>query len=216
MFEHLAYAGTVFAGFFSIMNPISGISIFLTLTQGEKGTEIKKIALHSVITAFVIVVIFSVAGNFLLKFFGISHTALRLAGGILVGLIGYEMLQGKQSNVSKPSKDTIEKTMQEEGSVAIAPLGTPLLAGPAVIITAMNFASGGFFNLFITISAFALLCVITYYVFIWGKKIKRMLGVNALKVVTKMMGLILVFIGTQMFIDGVYSAVIHFPKIIHH
>lgn len=212
MFEHLAYAGIVFAGFLSIMNPISGISIFLTLTQGEKGADIKKIALQSVITAFVIVVIFAVAGNFLLKFFGISHTALRLAGGILVGIIGYEMLQGKQSSVSKTSKDTIERTMQEESSVAIAPLGIPLLAGPAVIITAMNFASGGFANLFTTIIAFALLCVITYYVFVWGKKIKRMLGSSALKVITKMMGLILVFIGTQMFIDGVYSAIKSYPK----
>lgn len=212
MFEHLAYAGIVFAGFFSIMNPVSGISIFLTLTQGEKGSEIKKIALQSVITAFVIVVVFSVAGSFLLKFFGISHPALRLAGGVLVGLIGYEMLQGKQSSVSKPSKDTIEKTIQEESSVAISPLGTPLLAGPAVIITAMNFASGGIAHLFTTVLAFGLLCVITYYVFIWGKKIKRMLGSSALKVITKMMGLILIFIGTQMFIDGVYSAILNFPK----
>lgn len=213
MYEHLAYAGIVFAGFLAIMNPVSGISIFLTLTQGEKGADIKKIAFQAVITAFIIVVIFAIAGNVLLKFFGISHTALRLAGGILVGLIGYEMMQGKQSSVSKPSKDTIEKTIQEESSVAIAPLGTPLLAGPAVIITAMNFASGGFAHLFTTITTFGILCAITYYVFIWGKKIKRMLGVNALKVVTKMMGLILIFIGTQMFIDGVYSAILGFHKI---
>lgn len=212
MFEILAYTGIVFAGFLAIMNPLSSISIFLTLTQGEKSSEIKKISLQAVVTAFVIVVIFSVAGNILLKFFGISHTALRLAGGILVGLIGYEMMQGKQSQVSKPSKDTIEKTIQEESSVAIAPLGTPLLAGPAVIITAMNFASGGFMHLLITIASFGLLCAITYYVFIWGKKIKRILGVNALKVITKMMGLILIFIGTQMFIDGVYSAIIHFHR----
>lgn len=212
MFEILAYTGIVFAGFLAIMNPLSSISIFLTLTQGEKGSDIKKISLQAVVTAFVIVVIFSIAGNVLLKFFGISHTALRLAGGILVGLIGYEMMQGKQSQVSKPSKDTIEKTIQEESSVAIAPLGTPLLAGPAVIITAMNFASGGLMHLFITITSFGFLCAITYYVFIWGKKIKRILGVNALKVITKMMGLILIFLGTQMFIDGVYSAIKNFHK----
>lgn len=212
MYNHLAYAGIVFAGFLAIMNPISGISIFLTLTQGEKGVNIKKIAFQAVLTAFIIVVVFSVAGHVLLKFFGISHTALRLAGGILVGLIGYEMMQGKQSSVSKPSKDTIEKTIQEESSVAIAPLGTPLLAGPAVIITAMNFAEGGFAHLLITITSFGLLCAITYYVFIWGKKIKRMLGVNPLKVVTKMMGLILIFIGTQMVIDGVYSAITNFHR----
>lgn len=212
MFEKLIYAGIVFTGFVAIMNPIACISIFLTLTHGEEEEEAQKTALHSVITAFTIVVIFSVAGHFLLNFLGISFTALRLAGGLLVGLIGYEMLQGKHSTVNKPSKESLEKTIKEESSVAITPLGIPLLAGPGIIVTAMNFSAGGFANLLITISAFGLLCIITYFVFIWGKQIKKILGESALKVLTKMMGLILIFIGTQMFIEGVYSAVQDFLK----
>lgn len=208
----LIYAGVVFMGFLAIMNPIAGISIFLTLTHGEEEEKVKKIALSSVITAFLIVAIFSLAGHFLLNFFGISFTALRLAGGILVGLIGYEMLQGKESLISKPTRQSLEKTIKEESSVAITPLGTPLLAGPGVIITAMNFSTGGFFHLLVTILAFGLLCIITYYFFIWGKNIKKLLGESPLRVVTKMMGLILIFIGTQMCIVGVYSAVQDFSN----
>lgn len=212
MFEKLIYTGVVFAGFLAIMNPIACISIFLTLTYGEAEENAKKIALHSIITAFTIVVIFSLAGHYLLNFFGISFTALRLAGGLLVGIIGYEMLQGKHSTVNKPSKESLEKTIKEEGSIAVTPLGTPLLAGPGIIVTAMNFSAGGFTNLLITIFAFGLLSIITYFVFIWGKKIKKLLGESALKVFTKMMGLILIFIGTQMLIEGVYSAVQEFTK----
>ena len=198
-------------GFFAIMNPISGVSIFLTLTNNEDTQTAKKIAFQSVLTAFIIVVIFSVAGHLILKVFNISFTALRLTGGILVGFIGYDMLHGKHSSVHRPSEETIEQTMEEEASVAFAPLGTPLLAGPGVIITAMNFASSGIYSLIITIVNFGLLCIITYYSFLSGKKIKELVGISTLKVITRMMGLILAVIGMQMLIEGIYSAIKEFP-----
>lgn len=210
MLAKFVYAGVVFMGFFSIMNPFAGISIFLGLTAKQDEVQLKKTALHAVITAFCIVLIFSLAGHFLLHFFGVTFTALRLAGGILVALIGYEMLQGKQSAYSHSDNDSTSG----EGSIAVTPLGIPLLAGPGVIITAMNFATGSYINLIITVFAFALLCTITYFVFVSGKKIQRILGVNTLKVITRMMGLILIVIGTQMSLEGLGSAIQDFqlPK----
>lgn len=213
MLDMLFYAGLVFMGFLAIMNPLSSISIFLTLTATDTEQEAKIIAKDSVITAFSIVVIFVLFGHYLLSFFGISFIALRLAGGILVGLIGYEMLQGKQSMLSKPSNEAIEETVKEENSVAITPLGIPLLAGPAVIITAMNFSAGGFINLITTIFSFGLLCMLTYFFFVWGKQIKKWLGMDILALLTRMMGLILVFIGTQMLVDAVFNAITEFQKI---
>lgn len=210
MLEKIIYTGVVFIGFMAIMNPIAAIPIFLTLTQGEDEINAKKIAFQSTLTAFLIVVIFSIAGHLVLKLFNVSFTALRLTGGVLVAIIGYEMLNGKLSSVSHPLNETIQKTLEEEGSVAITPLGIPLLAGPGVIITAMNFSSGGFANLIITICAFGLLCLITYYALIYGKKIKKIVGANVLKVITRMMGLILAVIGMQMFIEGVYDIGNHF------
>lgn len=210
MNELLVFAGIVFMGFFAIMNPLASIPIFLTLTANEDDNQTKEIALKSVITAFIIVFIFAFAGHLILKIFGISFTALRLTGGIIVGIIGYDMLQGHQSNVSRPSKETIEKSITEEPSVAYTPLAVPLLAGPGVIITAMNFASNGIIKLIITIIAFALLCLITYYSFISGKVIKKTIGTTALKVITRMMGLILAVIGMQMLIQGIYSAIKEF------
>jgi multiple antibiotic resistance protein len=208
MLPKLIYTGVVFMGFLSIMNPLAGISIFLGLTANEDELAIKKTALTSVVTAFIIVLIFALAGHFLLNFFGVSFTALRIAGGVLVALIGYEMLQGKQSSFSESSGDASEGS--EEGSISVTPLGTPLLAGPGVIITAMNFSAGSNANLISTVIAFGVLCVITYFVFISGEKIKKMLGADALKVITRMMGLILVVIGTQMLLEGVFSAVEEF------
>jgi len=211
MIEKLIYATVVFTGFLAIMNPIAAISIFLSLTSQESESSVKKIAFQSTLTALSIVIIFSLVGHFLLIFFGITFTALRLTGGVLVALIGYEMLQGKQSMVNNPMKDS--DAGGDEGSVAITPLGIPLLAGPGVIITAMNFSAGGIINCVITILAFGLLCAITYFCFIFGKQIKRTIGTNILKVTTRMMGLILSVIGIQMLIDGIYSAVIEFRGI---
>jgi len=109
--------------------------------------------------------------------------------------------------------DHADKEDEEEGSVAITPLGIPLLAGPGVIITAMNFSAGGWANCIITIFSFGLLCIITYFVFVFGKKIKKIMGTSILKVITRMMGLILAVIGIQMLIDGTYSAVREFQAV---
>ena len=208
MFDKLIYASVIFTGFLAIMNPIASISIFLSLTSKDSEEEVKKIAFQSTLTALIVVVIFSLAGYFLLSVFGVTFTALRLTGGIIVAIIGYEMLQEKQS-----SQDKTTEEIQEEGSVAITPLGIPLLAGPGVIITAMNFSAGGFINCAITSLAFALLCIITYFVFIFGKQIKEIIGPNILKVMTRLMGLILAVIGIQMFLEGIYNAVNEFQAI---
>lgn len=211
MLEKLIYASVVFMGFLSIMNPIASISIFLSLTKNDSEQKVKKIAFQSTLTALIIVVIFTLAGYFLLGFFGVTFTALRLTGGILVAIIGYEMLKGNQSDINQNSKETNE--ISEEASIAITPLGIPLLAGPGVIITAMNFSTGGILNCIITIIAFGILCLITYFVFIFGKQIKKIVGVNLLKVMTKMMGLILGVIGMQMIIEGIYSAIKEFQAL---
>lgn len=213
MFDLFMLAGVAFMGFFAIMNPLSSVSIFMALTENEPEEEKHKIAIQSVLTAFIIIVVFAVGGHYILKIFGISFSALRLAGGILVALIGYEMLHGQNSNINRPTKETIQKTIKEDSTIAITPLGMPLLAGPGTIITAMSFASGGIDRLIVTILAFGLLCLITYFSFLAGEKIKNFLGTSALKVITRMMGLILTVIGAQMFINGVYSAVLEFSGI---
>ena len=212
MFEKIIYAGVVFVGFIAIMNPISAIPIFLTLTGCADEDTTKLIAFRATLTAFLIVVLFSVAGHLVLQLFNVSFTALRLTGGILVVTIGYDMLNGKLSAVSQPLKEAMQKPVEVDTSVAITPLGIPLLAGPGVIITAMNFASSGYINLIITICSFGVLCSITYYALIYGKKIKKILGASVLKVITSMMGLILAVIGMQMIIQGVYEVGNHFCK----
>lgn len=98
MKELIVHTVTVFMGFFAIMNPIANIPIFLSLTADEDKETIRSIALRSVFIAFIIIAIFSIAGKLIFDLFGITLYALRITGGILVFLIGFNMLQGDSTH----------------------------------------------------------------------------------------------------------------------
>jgi multiple antibiotic resistance protein len=203
----LLHAGTVFMGLFAIMNPIANVPIFLSLTSEDDEKTTAAVALKSLSLAFLIVTLFSVAGKVIFELFGLTLPAFQITGGLLVFLIGFHMLQGAHSSVQHPSDEDKKKSREAELSVAVSPLAMPILAGPGTISTAMNFsAGGGIMEMLVTISMFAVLCVITYILFVFGEKFTTYIGASALGVVTRMMGLILAVIGTQMVIEGVRGA----------
>ena len=86
MKSQILQAGTVFMGFFAIMNPIANVPIFLGLTEGEEQQTIKAVASRSLLLAFLIVVIFAIAGKVIFELFGITLPAFRITGGLLGGL----------------------------------------------------------------------------------------------------------------------------------
>ena len=203
----LPHTATVFIGFFAIMNPIANVPIFLGLTADDDRQTTKTVALRSLMLAFLIIVIFSIAGKLIFELFGITLSAFRITGGLLILLIGFHMLQGNQSSVHQLNEGDNQKCREAELSVAIFPLAMPILAGPGTIATAMSFsAQGGILEMAITIAAFAVLCVITYVLFVFGEKFVTFIGAGALGVITRLMGLILAVIGTQMVIEGLHGA----------
>lgn len=199
----LAHAVTVFMAFFAMMNPIAGVPIFLSLTSGDDEKTTRRVASRSLLVAFTIVAIFAVTGKLIFDVFGLTLPAFRITGGIIIFFIGLHMLQGSHSSIQHPSDEDKQNSRDAALSVAISPLGMPLLAGPGTIATAMNFsAGGGIAEMVVTIAVFAVLCLITYFFFVFGEKFVGYLGASALGVVTRMMGLILAAIGTQMVIEG--------------
>ncbi len=203
----LLHAATVFMGFFAIMNPIANVPIFLGLTSDDDEQTSAAVALRSLVLAFLIVTLFSVAGRVIFELFGLTLPAFQITGGLLVFLIGFHMLQGNQSNIQHPSEEDKQKSREATLSVAVSPLAMPILAGPGTITTAMNFsAGGGVMEVVVTIAMFAVLCVVTYILFVFGEKLVTYIGASALGVITRMMGLILAVIGTQMVIEGLRGA----------
>lgn len=192
-----------FMAFFAIMNPISNLPAYMALVADDSQKISRKIAFRSLLIAFVTVTVFIFSGDFIFKVFGITIISFRIAGGILVAVIGYHMINGNHS----PSYKGMEQQAvnSDPMSIAISPLAMPLFAGPGTITTALSLANGGLQNQLITVVAFALLCVITYLLLRSAKQIAGFLGENLMKIITKMMGLLLFSIGIQMIIVSVQT-----------
>lgn len=194
-----------FMAFFAIMNPISNLPAYMALVADDSQKISRKIAFRSLLIAFVIITVFIFSGDFIFKVFGITIVSFRIAGGVLVAVIGYHMINGNHS----PSYKGMEQQAvnSDPMSIAISPLAMPLFAGPGTITTALSLANGGLQNQLITVVAFALLCVITYLLLRSAKQIAGFLGENLMKIITKMMGLLLFSIGIQMIIVSVQTLI---------
>ena len=194
--------------FFAIMNPISNASLFLGLTDDLDSASRRAVAFRAVVLAFIIVALFTVLGRQIFEMFGITLPAFRIAGGILVGLVGYQLMHGQESSVQTPTAEDNFRSREAALGIAISPLALPILAGPGAIATAMNFAANSTLpEVTRVLTALALVCLITFVAFVTSDSLVRVLGQNAIKVVSRLMGLILAVIGVQMVIEGVRGAV---------
>jgi len=203
---------TVFMAFFAIMNPIANAPLFMGLTEGLDLGARRRIALRSVALAFVIVALFATFGRQIFILFGITLPAFRIAGGILVGLVGYHLLQGHESSIHTPTEQDNALSRDAALGVAITPLALPILAGPGTIATAMNFAANSTLpELVLVLSALGLVCLLTLAAFLASDSLVSFLGQNAIKVVSRLMGLILAVIGVQMLIVGIRGAIAASP-----
>jgi len=205
---------TVFMGFFAMLNPIGNIPVFLGMVQEfDKKTQ-NKVALRATITAFAIIAIFCIFGHIIFRVFGITVPAFQIAGGIIVFIIGFQMLNAKENPIHSQSNE--EKAQMEKiaHDMAITPLGIPLLAGPGTISTAMNFvgAQKTITNVVLVIVIFGLMCLITYLLFISSRVIAEKVNPSMLKVISRIMGLILAVIAVQMMINGIEGTIDIFNK----
>ncbi len=203
MDELITHILSCFLGFFAIMNPLANTAVFVSLTSNMNSKEQNKIAFKSLVITYIIVLIFSFLGNVIFHLFGITIEALRIAGGILLFIIGYQMLHGSNSKMHSHNENSTE-------NIAISPLAVPILAGPGTLATAMNYAVSADINkIIITVIAFLFLCILTYICFIFGQKIINIIGKGGLTIITRLMGLIISVIGVEMFISGIIAVVKH-------
>ncbi|MDN3667296.1 MarC family protein [Algibacter miyuki] len=194
----LTFSITVFTGFFAITNPISNMTVFVSLTQGARKETKNAINKKANFIAFIIVLVFILLGKYIFELFNISIPAFKITGGILIFFIGFEMLQSKQSNVKSLNDVNIEE------DIAVSPLAIPILAGPGTIVTAMNFVSNAApLQMILVILIFGSMSLITYFTFKLSDHIVSFVGYNVISVIGKIMGLIIAIIGTGMIIQGI-------------
>jgi multiple antibiotic resistance protein len=191
------------ATFFAMCNPFANTPIFMGMTAGDDADTKKAIARRATLFAFALAVVMAAAGKLIGELFGITLPAFKLGAGILVFMIGYHMVTGKAHGAQSSSKEDVEATLAEKLDKAISPLGTPILAGGGTISAAITFAAtDGFEGLVAVIVGFGVIMLMTYFFFLAGDSIEKRLGQSGITALTKIMGLILLTIGVQIFLGG--------------
>jgi multiple antibiotic resistance protein len=191
-----------FIGLLAIVNPIGIVPVFMGLTRHLAAPERSVVGLRAAITVGMVLVVALLMGEALLNFFGISLDSFRVAGGILILLMAISMLHGGIS----PAKQTSEEAQdaEEKESIAVVPLGMPLLAGPGAISTIIIYShrSQDIAHYALLFSIAVVLALLTWLALRAAPAIADRLGRTGLNIVTRIMGLILAAIGVEFMANG--------------
>ena len=193
-----------FTTLFIVIDPLGCLPIFITLTSGQSRSERRKTALKSVITAFVILFFFSIAGKSIFTFFGTSMGAFQVAGGMLLFLIAMNMLKASRSGLSQTISEEMEESKEAE-DVSLVPIALPLLAGPSAIASVVVLVeeSHNFTSYLAVVASIFLALTITYLIFRVSGIVFRVMGKTGLFLVMRLMGLILAAVSIQFIVDGI-------------
>lgn len=207
----IPFALLCFTSFFTLTNPLGTMPVFLTMTNGLSNEERNRIIKRATITSFLILIGFTFCGQFLFKFFGISTNGFRIAAGIIILKIGYDMLQARYSN-AKLKEDEIKAYAND---ISITPLSIPMLCGPGAIangIILMSDASNWALKATL-VGVIGLVYILTYIILRLSTRLVRIMGETGNNVMMRLMGLILMVIAVECFVGGLKPILIDIIQI---
>jgi len=190
-----------------MMNPLGSLSIFLQLTNKSPLQHQRKTAFKCGISITIIMVITIWIGAQLLDLMGITISSFRFAGGIILLLTGLSMLQSKESPINHTPEDDI--AAEERHSIAIVPLALPIIIGPGAIST-LVIASNDYPDILLKTWLSAMCVVLALGMFIilfYGAFIGRLVGESVMKVITRIMGMVIMAIAVGMLANGLIGLI---------
>jgi multiple antibiotic resistance protein len=186
------------------VDPFAAIPSFLAITAGADAERRKRMARKGALTCFIVLTSFAVGGQLIFRLFGITLPAFEIAGGLILLLIGLDMLQAKRSATQEAMGDTEEASQKEDAG--IVPLGIPMLAGPGAISSVMVLvgqAPGAWrWEMGAILGAIALTSLVSYWVLAGAGSVRRVMGETGIRVLVRVMGLLLVALAMQYFVNG--------------
>jgi len=203
--EYLLYFVYAFTTVFVIVNPIEATMIFVTLTADMNALEKSHVYRRTTLVAFSIAILFSIAGEFVLRIFGITVDSLRVAGGILLFLVAIDMLRGVRQQKKVTEAELRDANQRED--VSVFPLAIPLLTGPGAITTVVVLmgAASTIVEKALVLLAIVLTFLITFFVLRFSEYIDQALGVTGIMVLTRIMGLILGAVAVNFVATGAWN-----------
>lgn len=196
----LPFALLCFTSFFTLTNPLGTMPVFLTMTQGMTEKERRSVVRRATFVSFLTLMLFVLAGQFLFQFFGLSTNGFRIAGGVIIFKIGFDMLQARYTPMKL--KDEEIKTYADD--ISITPLAIPMLCGPGAIANAIVLMQDAHTIDMkgILIGMIALIYFITYLILRASTRLVKVLGETGNNVMMRLMGLILMVIAVECFVGG--------------
>ncbi|HTK60170.1 MAG TPA: MarC family protein [Candidatus Baltobacteraceae bacterium] len=181
---------------FGVMDPVGNVPTFLSLTEKLEPKARHALAAKAVLCAGGILLVFTFLGNAILDAFHVSIESFRIAGGLVLILLGLEILFGFSL---RSSKDDAQET-----DISVVPLATPLIAGPGMVTTAVILAKE--YGYAATLAGIAVNLVLSWLLFRYAGLVRRLLGTRGTAVFAKMMGLILIAMGVEFVRIGMGAA----------
>ncbi len=187
---------------FFLVDPFAAIGTFLAITANVEAPRRRLMARKASITCFVVLTSFALVGKFIFRMFGITLPAFEIAGGLILLLIGLDMLEAKRSATQESSGDTEEAAVKDD--VGIVPLGIPMLAGPGAISSVMVLVGQAtkLWEVGTIVGVIAFTAYISYWVLAGADRVRKVMGETGIRVLVRIMGLLLVALAVQFFVNG--------------
>jgi multiple antibiotic resistance protein len=198
------FAVLALSSIFFLVDPFAAIPAFLAITESADPVRRKRMARKGALTCFIVLTGFALGGQLLFRMFGITLPAFEVAGGLILLLIGLDMLEAKRSPTQETHGDTEEAAAKEDAG--IVPLGIPMLAGPGAISSVMvlvgQVPSLWHWEMGAILGSITFTCVVTYWVLASASQVRRVMGETGIRILVRIMGLLLVALAMQFFVNG--------------
>ncbi|TNE54413.1 MAG: NAAT family transporter [Bacteroidetes bacterium] len=200
MNEALAFGLLSFTSFFTLINPLGTMPIFMTMTAELDVKDRSRTARKASIVSLITIILFAFSGQLLFDFFGISVNSFRIVGGVIFFLMGMDMLQARLGKVR--IKDSEVKSYVND--ISVTPLAIPMICGPGALTNAivmMEDANSVPKKIALMISVLLVMCL-TFLILYSSSKIIKLLGETGNNVMMRLMGLIVMVIAVEFFFSG--------------
>jgi multiple antibiotic resistance protein len=189
---------------FFLVDPFAAIPSFLAITESADPARRKRMARKGAVTSFIVLSSFAVGGQLIFRLFGITLPAFEIAGGLILLLIGLDMLEAKRSPTQEAMGDAEEASHKEDAG--IVPLGIPMLAGPGAISSVMvlvgQVPSLWHWEMGAILGSIGLTALISYWVLAGAGRVRQVMGETGIRILVRIMGLLLVALAMQFFVNG--------------
>jgi len=203
----ILFVSSVFLAIIAIVNPIGAVAFFTALTDGCTADEKKHIAKKAILSATLVLIVFGLIGNYIFLVFKITIPAFRIAGGLLLFRVAFNMLYGVTPGTKTTDKEKDESIGKE--MIAVVPMGIPMLAGPGSISTVMLYVSHqDFYETIIVFISILATMLLTYVVLRNANRIFDKLGRVGTMAISRILGLILAAVAIQFIVNGAHDIAI--------